>query len=73
MEKYVIAFRSVTPAQRGRQILAAAGIDCLLMRTPRSLEPRGCGYCLKVSKLHVGQVQALMADAGLTCHVYEDA
>ena len=43
-----ITFRSVTPAQRGQRMLLQAGIDCSLQRTPRWMEERGCGYCLRL-------------------------
>ena len=43
-----ITFRSVTPAQRGEQVLRRGGLRCTLQRTPRWMEEQGCGYCLKV-------------------------
>lgn len=43
-----ITFRSVTPAQRGQRLLQQGGIGCTLQRTPRWMEERGCGYCLRV-------------------------
>lgn len=48
MRSYFITFRSVTFAQRGESVLRRAGIDCTLQRTPRWMEERGCGYCLRV-------------------------
>ena len=48
MTMYCITFRSVTLAQRGERILAAAGQHCSLARTPRWMEERGCGYCLRI-------------------------
>lgn len=48
MRSYFITFRSVTFAQRGESALHAAGIGCVLQRTPRWMEAQGCGYCLKV-------------------------
>ena len=48
MRFYYITFRSVTFAQRGEKILAAAGIRCSLLRTPRWMEEQGCGYCLRL-------------------------
>ena len=50
-----ITFRSVTPAQRAQKLLRQAGIDTILQRTPRWMEERGCGYCLR---LHSGEVVA---------------
>ena len=48
MKTYYITFRSVTLAQRGERALRQGGIDCILQRTPRWMEERGCGYCLRI-------------------------
>ena len=48
MKSYYITFRSVTLAQRGERVLRHGGMDCVLQRTPRWMEERGCGYCLRV-------------------------
>lgn len=48
MKNYYITFRSVTYAQRGERILRRGGVECVLQRTPRWMEERGCGYCLRV-------------------------
>lgn len=48
MKTYYITFRSVTYAQRGERVLRQGGVDCLLQRTPKWMETRGCGYCLRV-------------------------
>ena len=48
MKTYYITFRSVTLAQRGERTLRQGGIDCTLQRTPRWMEERGCGYCLRI-------------------------
>ena len=48
MTMYCITFRSVTLAQRGERALMAAGQPCTLSRTPRWMEERGCGYCLRI-------------------------
>ena len=48
MKTYYITFRSVTLAQRGERTLRQGGIDCALQRTPRWMEERGCGYCLRI-------------------------
>ena len=47
MRAYFITFRSVTLAQRGERTLRRGGMDCVLQRTPRWMEERGCGYCLR--------------------------
>ncbi len=43
-----ITFRSITFAQRGERLLQREGIYCQLLRTPKSLSQRGCGYSLKI-------------------------
>ena len=48
MNMCYITFRSVTLAQRGEAALNREGIQCWLQRTPRWMEERGCGYCLRV-------------------------
>ncbi len=48
MSVYFITFRSVTPAQRGEVVLRKRGIRCTLQRTPRWMEEKGCGYCLRL-------------------------
>ena len=48
MKSDYITFRTVTVAQRGERLLKSSGIDCALQRTPRWMEERGCGYCLRV-------------------------
>lgn len=48
MGVYLITFRSVTPAQRGENLLKKSGLECSLRRTPRWMEEQGCGYSLRV-------------------------
>ena len=48
MISYCITFRSVTLAQRGERVLSEAGHHCTIARTPRWMEERGCGYCLRL-------------------------
>ena len=48
MKFYYITFRSVTFAQRGEKVLQGALIRCNLMRTPKWMEEKGCGYCLRL-------------------------
>lgn len=49
MDSCIITFRSVTPAQRGENLLQKMGIRCNLQRTPRVLAEQGCGYSLRVA------------------------
>ena len=62
MDVYFITFRSVTLAQRGERILSGEGQRCTLIRTPRWMEEKGCGYCLRVRQMQLAAaVQALRA------------
>lgn len=46
MKQSYITFRSVTFAQKAERILKQAAMECQLLRTPKELSHRGCGYCL---------------------------
>lgn len=61
-----ITFRSVTPAQRGQRILQQAGIACALLRTPRWMEERGCGYCLRLRTEDTERAVALLRQGKLS-------
>lgn len=50
MKYCILTFRSVTFAQRGESALRKAGIDCSLIRTPKNLSSRGCGYSLRLKE-----------------------
>ncbi len=66
MGMHFITFRSVTPAQRGQRILQQAGIDCALLRTPRWMEERGCGYCLRLRPEDIDRAVTLLRRNRLT-------
>ena len=48
MKVYYVTFRSVTHGQRAERLLREMGFHCGLVRTPRWMEARGCGYSLRV-------------------------
>ena len=48
MKTFFLTFRSITQAQRAERAYAQAGIACVLRRTPRWMEERGCGYGVEV-------------------------
>lgn len=48
MFDYYFTFRSITGAQRGEKALMNRHIRCVLMRAPKYLSLKGCGYALKV-------------------------
>ena len=73
MEMNFITFRSVTPAQRGQRALQQAGVSCTLLRTPRWMEERGCGYCLRLRPGDTDRAVALLRQAKLSfSKVYTD-
>ena len=60
MNGYCITFRSITFAQRGERMLRQYGVGCSLQRTPRWMEEKGCGYCLKVTNRQVQDAMRLL-------------
>ena len=65
MRTEYITFRSVTLAQRGERLLKTGGIDCQLQRTPRWMEERGCGYCLRVRPTQVAESLSRLKAGGI--------
>ena len=65
MHVYYITFRSVTPAQRGEAVLTWEGLRVALVRTPRWMEERGCGYCLRLRCEDGGRWTALLRQKGI--------
>ncbi|MBR4864888.1 MAG: DUF3343 domain-containing protein [Oscillospiraceae bacterium] len=52
MKNTWITFRSVTPAQRGETVLRRNGLSCILRRTPRWMQEKGCGYSLQIRTIN---------------------
>ena len=72
MRYCMITFRSVTPAQRGEQVLSRAGIRCNLTRTPRQIAEQGCGYCLRLSWSQLSDALQRLESGGISYQkVYE--
>ena len=65
MRSDYITFRSVTVAQRGERLLKSGGIDCMLQRTPRWMEERGCGYCLRIRPTEVAESLRRLEEGGV--------
>jgi len=65
MRVYFITFRSVTLAQRGEAVLEKRGIRSQIQRTPRWMEERGCGYCLKLTLQDVAVAAETLKGAGI--------
>ena len=60
MKFYYVTFRSVTHGQRGEKLLRQEGLRCQLVRTPKWMEARGCGYSLRVWTNDVTRVLTLL-------------
>ena len=65
MDTCMITFRSVTPAQRGENLLRSMGITCTLQRTPGVLAEKGCGYSLKLRCDRLGTAVELLRSKGI--------
>lgn len=65
MKVFFITFRSVTFAQRGEKLLTENHYRCLIRRTPRWMEEKGCGYCLQLKVADILPPVLLLREAGL--------
>ena len=65
MKMGCITFRSITPAQRGQRLLRSHGLEATLQRTPRWMEERGCGYCLRLQPEKIRQAAQFLRENGL--------
>ena len=65
MDTCMITFRSVTPAQRGENLLRREGITCTLQRTPKVLADQGCGYSLRLRCDRLLKAAELMRQKGI--------
>ena len=59
-----IMISTVTHAQMGRDILMEEGIRSSIERTPKTNDPYGCGYSLKVQG-DTGRAVRLLKEAGI--------
>ena len=60
MKFYYVTFRSVTHAQRGEQVLKREAVRSTLLRTPKWMETRGCGYSLRIWTNDISRPVALL-------------
>lgn len=65
MNACFITFRSVTHAQRGQRQLMEAGVSCVMQRTPRWMEEKGCGYSLRISAGDCSKAAQLLRQKGV--------
>jgi hypothetical protein len=60
MKIYYVTFRSVTHGQRAERLLRQEGFQVVLVRTPKWMEARGCGYSLRIRTNDVEEVKRLL-------------
>ena len=65
MFDYYFTFRSITFAQRGQQVLANARIPCAILRAPKSMSAKGCGYALKLRPADAAKAAAVLRNTGV--------
>lgn len=65
MNKDCITFRSITPAQRAQYVLRQGGVETALQRTPRYMDRKGCGYCLRIRPGDRDRALGLLTRAGI--------
>ena len=66
MRNCIITFRSVTPAQRAEEVLHRAGVECVVQRTPKWMEEKGCGYSVRLDRQDVMAAAMLLRQAGIS-------
>ncbi len=62
---YLIVCRSLTYAQRTASALERAGISAHIFRSPKSISPEGCSYCVKVSERSLSSALVVLNHVGL--------
>ena len=65
MKFYYVTFRSVTHGQRGEKLLQSEGVRCTLVRTPKWMEARGCGYSLRIWTEDIGRIITMLRSGHL--------
>jgi hypothetical protein len=65
MYDYYFTFRSITAAQRAEAALVRRGLGARLLRSPKFLSIKGCGYALKVRSGAAPAAAAAMAAEGV--------
>lgn len=72
MEFVLLMAGSITHAQRMAAVLGNRGLRAVIARTPAGVDPRGCGYGVKVRREHLEQAQDILRHAGIRVRgVYE--
>ncbi len=65
MLDYYLTFRSITFAQRAQLALAGARVPGMLLRAPKSMSAKGCGYAVKLRPADAAKAAAILRNAGV--------
>ncbi len=65
MFDYYVTFRSVTFAQRAQQLLTGAHIQSSMMRAPKAMSRKGCGYALRIRASAAAHAAAVLQSGGV--------
>lgn len=63
--QFLFMFRSLTYAQRSARALERAGLHASVIRAPKSVSTRGCGYCAVLGERYGRRALNLLEEAGL--------
>lgn len=65
MFDYYFTFRSVTYAQRAQQLLTGAHISSAMMRAPKAMSSKGCGYALRIRASAAAHAADVLQNGGV--------
>ena len=72
MYEIFLTLRSVTVAQRARDVCNRVGIRCVMQRSPRALATNGCAYALRLrladGRGYPSRAYTRKSRAGSLCH-----
>ena len=72
MEVILLMAGSITHAQRMAALLENRGLHATIARAPVGVDPRGCGYGVKIRRAYGTQALDILRHAGITVRgVYE--
>ncbi len=65
MDYVLLMAGSITHAQRMAAILENRGIRAVIARTPEGIDPRGCGYGVRLPENKRGEALDILRHAGI--------
>ena len=66
MYECYLTFRSITPCQQAQRYLTGQSLHSQLLRTPKSIAFKGCGYSLKLNDTTIGLAAAKLRQANIS-------